>query len=352
MKKNKPVIFILLFLALVAVVLVTRNRSTTLKEKESGFAIEDTSSVTRIFIADKEDHSVLLERKGQAWLLNGKYPAGIKMVETLLGTMHRIKVRAPVSLASHNTVVSRMAAIGIKVEIYQTVYRINLFDKIKLFRHEALTKVFYVGDATQDNMGTFMLMEGAERPYVTYLPSLRGFLSTRFSPLEDDWKSHIVFNSKLIDIKSVSLVFGEEPESSFKVRVKDASGNYELKALQTGRIVDNYDTLKVLNLLTSFADLRYETRLNNILDPAEIDSILASPFLYEITLEDRRQGSRFVRAFKRAATPDGLSDGEGGLIPVDHDRFYALINDGEDFVLMQYFVFDRVLRPLSYYEKK
>ena len=58
-----------------------------------------------------------------------------------------------------------------------------------------------------------------------------------------------------------------------------------------------------------------------------------------------------MRMFKRNAIPDNMIDGEGGFIPVDHDRFYALINEGEDFVLMQYFVFDKVLQPLGYYEK-
>jgi hypothetical protein len=351
MKKNRPLIFILLFLALVAAFLVSQNNSTTLQEKESGFAIADTSLVTKIFIADKQEHSVLLEREGNGWKLNGKFDANPKMLEILLGTMHRVKVKAPVSLSIHNNVVSRMAAIGKKVEVYEMGYRINLFDKIKLFKHERLAKVFYVGDATQDNQGTYMLMEGAERPYVVYLPSLRGFISTRFSPLEDDWKSHIVFSNKLIDIQSLAISFGEEPENSFKVEVKDARGNYEIVALSDGRKITNYDTLKVLNLLTSFADLRYETRMNNIYAPEKIDSIIASPFLYEISINDRKKGENTVRMFKRNAVPDGLADGEGGLIPVDHDRFFALINDGEDFVLMQYFVFDKVLKPLSYYEK-
>jgi hypothetical protein len=36
-------------------------------------------------------------------------------------------------------------------------------------------------------------------------------------------------------------------------------------------------------------------------------------------------------------------------IPTDFDRIYALVNDGEDFVLIQYYVFDKVLYPLSHY---
>jgi hypothetical protein len=38
------------------------------------------------------------------------------------------------------------------------------------------------------------------------------------------------------------------------------------------------------------------------------------------------------------------------LVPDDRDRFYALINNGEDFVLMQYYTFDKILYPLSYYK--
>ena len=351
MKKNRPIIFILLFLAIVAVVLFTQNNSTTLQEKESGFAIADTSAITKIFIADKQDHTVLLERKGNAWQLDGKYVAHPKMIETLLGTMYQMKVKAPVSNSSHNNVVNRMATIGIKVEIYKMAYRINLFDKIKLFQHERLAKVFYVGDATQDMRGSYLLMEGAERPYVVYLPYLRGYISTRFSPMEDAWKSHNVFNSKLIDIQSLAIYFGNKSESSFRVDINDARGNYELTALVNNRKVTNYDTLKVLNLLTSFADLRYETRLNNLFTPEKIDSIISSPFLYKISINDRKKGETTVKMFKRNAIPDNMVDGEGGLIPVDHDRFYAQINDGEDFVLMQYFVFDRVLMPLEFYEK-
>ena len=36
------------------------------------------------------------------------------------------------------------------------------------------------------------------------------------------------------------------------------------------------------------------------------------------------------------------------LEPFDLDRAYALVNNGQDFVLIQYFVFDRIMRPLQY----
>jgi hypothetical protein len=42
-----------------------------------------------------------------------------------------------------------------------------------------------------------------------------------------------------------------------------------------------------------------------------------------------------------------MEDG-AALEPFDLDRAYALVNDGKDFVLIQYFVFDKVTRTLAY----
>jgi hypothetical protein len=355
MQRNKNILIISIILFVIAAVVLMQNQYSTLKEDESAFSVRDTAAVTKIFIADKNDHSVLLERSKYGWILNNTYQANTDQVNFLLSTMKRLHVKAPVPLAMRNNVISRIASIGTKVEIYQEVYRINLFNKYKFFKHEKRTKVFYVGDATQDNMGTFMLIEGADNPYIVFIPGFRGFLYTRFSAEPDDWKSHVVFNTKLADIKSVSLKFDKEPENSFKVEVKNNAGNYLLTRLSDGKVLDSYDTLKLLNFLTSFSDLRYETRLNKLKTPMEIDSIIHSEPLYEMVLVDNNNDTTEVIMFKKPSLPEEVADRydfEDGFIPIDHDRFYALINDGEDFVLMQYYVFDKVLYPLSYYTKE
>ena len=47
---------------------------------------------------------------------------------------------------------------------------------------------------------------------------------------------------------------------------------------------------------------------------------------------------------------EGLVDQDGNpLDPIDHDRIYGLINEGKDLVLIQYYIFDKVLRPGEYY---
>lgn len=350
MKKNKIILTVVILLVVVAAALITGNRYSTLKKRDSDFSVRDTASVTRIFITDKQQNQVTLQRDEKGWVLNGKFRANTKLVDMLLGTIRKMRVKSPVSLAGYNNVVKRMAATAKKVEIYREVYRINLFNKIKLFKHEKLTKVFYVGDATQNNLGTYMLIEGAKTPYIVFIPSFRGFLSSRFSPKPDDWKSHVVFNKRLADISSIDVLFDKKPENSFRVEVTDELGNYKLIRLSDKKEILRYDTLKLLNFLTSFRDLRYETRMNNMIDPVKMDSIVHSPPLYELTLVDRNKDTTYVRIFEKKKNNEVTPDGQIALVPVDLDRFYALINGGDDFVLMQYFVFDKVLKPLSYYE--
>ncbi len=349
MKKNKSIVIIAILLVIAAIILLAQNHYSTLKENETNFSVSDTASVTKVFIADKSVNSVIIERTSEGWVLNGKVKANDKLVSTLLATLKRMKVKAPVSLASHNNVVRRLGSSAKKIEIYQNAYRIDLFG-IKLFEYEKLSKVFYVGDITKDNLGTYMLMEGAERPYIVYLPGFRGFISSRFSPMVDDWRSHIVFNKSLNNINNLKIYFGENDSLGFDLDVIDAMGNYKITRHLNGEVLKSFDTLKVLNLITSFSDLRYESRLNNLLPPQKIDSIVNSPYKYEISLTDNSGNITYVKMFEKNRVPESVTKLYDKLVPVDHDRMYALINGGDDFVLMQYYIFDKVLHPIGYYE--
>jgi hypothetical protein len=348
MKKNKSFGLIAIILVIIVLVLLTQNHYSTLKKEETSFAIRDTASISKVFIADKGVNSVLIERTDKGWILDKKHVANTRIVSTLLETIRGLRVKSPVSIASRDNVVRRLATIGKKVEIYQQVYRIEMFG-MKLFKHEKLTKVIYVGDVTRDNLGTYMLIEDAANPYVVNMPGFRGFVSSRFSPLTDDWLSHVVFNHQLSDIKSLELVFAEHDSSSYKIDVLDEMGNYSITRLFDQKVLETYDTLKVLNLMTSFADLRYESRLTTILPPQRIDSIVNSPMMYELTLVDNSLDTISVKMFKKNRVSEAVREMYNVLIPVDHDRFYGLINKGEDLVLMQYYVFDKVLYPIEYY---
>ena len=347
-KNNRITIIIAAMLVVIAGVLIWNNRYlSTLQGEASDFQVWDTASVTKIYLADRRENESLLERQEDGWMLNTIYKAHPKQVNYLLTTLYKIRIKMPVSVASHDNIVKQLASQSTKVEIYQMVPRINLFDKIKLFYHEKRTKVFYVGDATMDNSGTFMLKEGADKAYIVYIPSFRGFISTRFTANPDDWRDHTIFHEKLADIQSVEIDFNEDPEGSFRI---DNIGRHQYKLT---RLCDNkdlpYDTLKVINFLSSFSDLRFEALFTNTMEQERMDSITSSPFVHNVVLTSKDGSTQDMKTFRKLVL-NGVTDMGGDYGDVDHDRMYALIDGGKDFVLIQNYVFDKVLHDVRYFE--
>ena len=344
-KKNILILAITIILIIIAAFLVIRQSSGTFGGGMKDFAVTDTASITKVFLADKNNNTILLERKAAGnWLLNGTYRARNSGIEMLFETFIHLVPKFPVPKKAHNSVITQLAANSVKVEIYQQVYRIRLFG-IKLFPHEKLTKTYYVGGATQDNMGTFMLMEGAEVPFVVHLLGLRGFVGPRYSTQEKDWRDHTVFRTRLNDIRSITMEIPAEPENSFKIT--NQNGEVNLLRMQNQEPVGQFDTLKLLNFMTAFNDLRYEALLNDI-NAQRIDSISNSLPKYIITLVDAKSDTTIMKTFFKP-NDERQFDLEGKLYVYDLDRAYALVNKDRDFVLIQYFVFDKVLKPLSFF---
>lgn len=347
LKKNKAIFLIVIVLAIIAIILILGRDKSTFSKKDYDFAVADTASVTKIFLVNKSNKSILFEKQSLGnWKLNGKHKAHIYGVNMLLETMYKLSAKAPVPKSGHNNVISQLATASTKVEIYQEVYRINLLDKIKLFKHEKLTKTFYVGNPTPDNMGTFMLLEGADIPFIVHILGLRGFLSSRFSVVERDWRDHTVFKAKLVEIQSLTMEIPKSPEKSFKVFLED--NRFSIQRLIDKKTLPAYDTLKLMNFLTSFADLRFEALLNDI-DQNRVDSITHSTPKEIITIIKHNGDTTRVKTFFKP-NDSRKYDTEGGLYTHDLDRLYGLINNDEDFVLMQYFVFGTVLKDIDYFK--
>ena len=108
--KNAISIFTMCVLALFTVFLVTKYQKSTLKEELSDFAVEDTASVDKIFLSDKDGNKLLVERKSSStWLVNNSFEARPDAIKILLETIKQIRVKAPVGRASFNNVVKKLA---------------------------------------------------------------------------------------------------------------------------------------------------------------------------------------------------------------------------------------------------
>lgn len=346
MKKIIIWIFAVLVVGFIVTAFIVSSNKSTLKSGEKNFAFTDTASITKIFLADKKNHSVLLIKQDSGmWLLNDKYYAQPEMINELLKTIMYITVRRPVSNAEHNNVIKRMSSHSTKVEIYAKVYTID-FLGIKLWPREKLVRTYYVGDNTQDNLGTYMLMEDADNAFVVHIPGFRGFVHTRYSPMLSDWRDHGVFRYSIPQISSITINYPEYPERSIVLKNPD-NENYEVSNPILGTIT-NLDTIRTINFMNAFTDVRYEMLLTDLSDHTR-DSILKLPEFCTIEIKDRNNKIKSIKLI-RIGVPEGTTNLLGDTIKYDQERLYGILPNNE-IVIAQYFVFGPLMRDYLYFVK-
>ena len=181
-KQQKRNIILLAAIAaiLVATVLIWLLRKDQVEgagPHDSSYQIEDTASVTKIVMTDKLNRKVALIREKNSWSVDGKNPASLPMVNNLLETLKKMRIRSEVNRDAVPNVLKDIAAHGVQVDIYQ---------------NDQLTKTYYVGRETQDHMASFMVRKGDDIPCEIHIPGFRGYLTPIFSAEAIKWRSHVI----------------------------------------------------------------------------------------------------------------------------------------------------------------
>lgn len=341
--KNRIILFsTLLLIVVVVAVLLLRDNSTI----EQNYHIEEPKSITKVIIDDKDgNHLELIKETDSIWKANNS-PANMKVVDMLLSTLKDMRIREPIAQAARNNIVKQLAASGKTVKIYQDAYSINL-GFIKLFKKEKLTKTIYVGSETQDNMGTYMMLKGEESPCIIYIPRLKGYLSSRFSALEDFWKSHAVFKYNKGEIASLKVEIPNQKNESFTLTKKGEGFDFTL--LESGQKLQAFDTLKVKALLSSCFELNYESVAKNI-SKLEQDTIFGKAPAFVVTIKDSKGKENTLKTYSKLHDPTSISENDDDFYRIfDVNRCYALHSQNKDTLIMQFFTLDNLLKPASYY---
>ncbi|RLD63202.1 MAG: hypothetical protein DRJ01_04325 [Bacteroidetes bacterium] len=332
MKKNKTTIIIVIVLFIIAVFFYLTNSYSTIKKELRDFAIEDTASISKIFLVDKENNQVTLERQNNQWIVNQKYIARRDVINLLLKTINRISVKSPVPKAAEQNIIKSLAVKSTKIEIY---------------KDEDLIKTYYVGGPTQDQYGTYMLLENSSKPFIMEIPGFRGYLSTRYFTNIYDWRSQAIFNNSFGSISSVSVNIPSKPNKSFKI-INLHNNRFELHDFKDEKVV-NFDTLSVKTYLAHFKRINFNKFYSNI-EKQKKDSIIASQPEYIITLEDVNGNVKSVKTYKK--TSEGHTDRFGNKLKYDPDNMYAVFNNDQDLVFAQYYVFDPIMKNINYFLTK
>ena len=346
---------LLAILAIVAIIYQKGGfrKSYNTQKMSTLFAIKDTSTITRIFMADMFGNKVLLSRDPGGWLVNNRKPASSYQINDLLAMLTSIRIAQPVAGAAQRSIIEVLAINSTKVEIYGMEPLFRLF-RHPFFTKERLLKTYFLGDATQNNLGSYAILEGMSAPYIIYKPGFRGYITPVFSPDPLDWYSQCVFSTKLTRIQNGSFIDLENPENSFFIE-KAGPRTFTLFDIHKNIILD-YDTLLLINMLSEFRERNYEKFLSEMSQPLR-DSIIQSYLYKVISITDVEDQTTTMKLYHKIEVMS-LYDEDDNLIEETHyvfnrDRSYATINDNTDEMFtIQFFHFDRQIQPLSYYLKK
>lgn len=298
----------------------------------SDFKVEDTAAVTKIFLADMNNHTVLLEKKENGWLVNGEYPARPELIQVLLETLGRLEVKQKLSQNAVEGAVKTLATNHHKVEIY-------LNGESKPY------KVIYVGGPTQDHLGTYMLIEGAKEPYICYVPGERAYLTPRFTPIADEWRSRVLFDFAAAEqIASVKVENKTSPASSFELRYGKEK-KFKLIDINRNQEVGGFDTLRAKDYLRRFKSLGF-VRYTQAED-AHLDSLKAKYHLNTITVTATSGKVSKLQLFQ-SPLPPGSVDDIGNPITYDMDEMFGLVDDSV-LVIAQYYTYDPITVPISWF---
>ena len=311
---NKKIIvtlitFVISFLFIFLLVDYNKNVK---KEYEKNFSIENISSINKVFLSDRKGNNIVLEKSSNTWIINNQFEVRKDAIETLLNTVGSMEIQRPVSNTSYNNVIRQLASTGVKVEIY----------------HNNKITSFTVGGSTKDHLGTYMLKEDADNPYIVHIPGFNGFLSPRFGiqGYEIDptsWRNNNIFKIFSEDINEISLFNYEDINNSFVIK----SNPLELIDNKNNSL--KYDLNKITEYFNNFSNIECEKFKGFNIDLSNEKQ------LYQLTIKHNNK-IEILDVFSFSKKNNNSNQSEPNV-----ERMYAVLNNGE-YMLIQKYVFNKV----------
>ena len=208
-----------------------------------------------------------------------------------------------------------MSTSGVKIEIYTN--------------NKKPLKKYTIGHSTSNHLGTYMLLDKGETPYIMHIPGFNGFLSPRYGIIgnridENKWRNTTIFNLNNKEIKNISVNHINYPDSSFYLSIdkKILFDNNQNKI--------PYNAQKVKQFINHFQKLNCEVFKKD-------KSILFNSNPIHIMIVN----SDTLRTYEM----------NNSIIKKKEDNFniqrmYATLNNGE-LMLIQNYVFNKVLITIN-----
>ncbi|MEM9525001.1 MAG: DUF4340 domain-containing protein [Bacteroidota bacterium] len=283
------------------------------------FAQSDLDVVHRIFVADRKGHTVTLTRGGvTGWLADGK-PANENVLKNLLNAVSRIDVQSLPANAAVPNMVKNLASTGILVQLYD--------------EQDRKLRGYYIGGSTNDERGTFAIMEASENPYIVHIPGWTGNIRHRFNLWDDEWRDKVYFRVDPDKVEQFSIEYPKQRDKSF--RLERESNDFRLNPFyDTGQAVRKIGRGEAERIL-----VRYEKYYVNRYENKDLETIAQAkellPFAI-ISLKQEGQDPQTMKIYPRYTDRTLSHEPKTGQIIESSglEAYTAFINNDEDWVLL------------------
>ena len=303
--------------------IIFRTRS-PFGKNNSSFSSEPEKEITKIELSDNVK-KLVIEEKGDNWLINGKSVARKSGVMFLLRILKEIKIKSPVSADLFEAEITSKNISGVKVKVYENRKLLNTFLVYK----------------TQSNAyGNFAKLKETSKPFIVYVPGYEGDIGSGFILNELYWQPYLVFNLLPSEISSVNFENLSDTTSSFKITYK--SQHYSLSSSKG--VLTGWDSSLVARYITYFARVPFESWSFGTADAWKKSNESDQP-LYRITV-NTTQGR------KNVLTLWALTKEKQGTKEIDSDRLLGKTDENDEFFIMRYFDIDPLIKNRSYFFPK
>lgn len=293
---------------------------------DRAFRIEDTRAIGKVFLVRKTDGAtVTLVRRGNDWYVNDRYKANPNVVENLLQAMQGIRLKYIPPQAALDHIVKDLATRSIKVQVFD--------------RGGKLMKTYYVGGAPPDERGTYMIMEGAEQPYVMELPGLGGSVRGRYDIFKlDRWRDKTILSFDPEQIEYVAVDYPKQRSKSFELKREGRRWTLTPLYATTPPRAEQPDVRRIQRFLSGFRQVYGETFLNEWNGRDSVRQIL--PFAQ---IEVRTpQAAQVVTLWPIERYV------EGRALPVV-ERYYVDVRPAGDFMIAQHRLLAKILWAYEFF---
>jgi len=325
-KKTLLVVFILL---IIATAYFFNDSKGTLGSRNTHFAIEETKKIDKIKIFSP-DEEITLVKESEQWKINDKYIARQSIVNNFLMALSRIQIAAPISENEKERIATVLEKEGILVEIY---------------RKNRIPRKYYVSTSDIDNHKTYMMMAKRGDPITVRIPSFKGLVAELFSIDQSLWRNKSVFDYQPQNIKSITTEYPGDSSKSFTL-INFGDGTFALKQPYKNLFVEDFNIERVVRYFIYFQGIDFE-RIEKELSKQKTDSLLHSAPFCIISLTNVDDFTNSITIYRKP--PEKEFDEFGNKLTYDYNRAYAIFNQNNELIIIQYYIFDPLLKEIDYF---